>query len=269
MPSSRLSSVRGAPYRSLSLRGHRRTMSKGELDIRLEGGLELVDAERARMAALGALAVRRWAHRGAEVKAQLEERRAGLARVVRVLERAARIPGGDEVIARFRGDEARLLARVRRAVRGTPSGATLEQALAHWQGCADCVAEAGPSLVLCAGERVPQRWPWLLTLGVAAGLATAVAPFWPFGLAAGAPLVLLAAALWARGRVRQARWGLLPDQFRVHRGAETIPVPLQTLMSDGALRVEGAAVHLETPWRLRLEAADEQEALRVDRKSVV
>lgn len=157
MPSSRLSSVRGAPYRSLSLRGHRRTMSKGELDIRLEGGLELVDAERARMAALGALAVRRWAHRGAEVKAQLEERRAGLARVVRVLERAARIPGGDEVIARFRGDEARLLARVRRAVRGTPSGATLEQALAHWQGCADCVSEAGPSLVLCAGERVPQR----------------------------------------------------------------------------------------------------------------
>lgn len=34
-------------------------------------------------------------------------------------------------------------------------------------------------------------------------------------------------------------------------------------MSDGALRVEGAAVHLETPWRLRLEAADEQEAWRV------
>lgn len=233
-------------------------MEQSELDVRLEGGLALVEAEGRR---LGELALLVGSTQGAGIVRALEllaERDAERARLERVLTRAERLADGHAPGRRLEAIAGQLERRLRARVPGVPSGASLDGALAHWRRCCECRVDPGPKLVLLEGHR--RRWGGrarLLGVGaaVALGLFAAKASLL---LGAGWAALVLATGLfgWMAARRRVSSWRLLPEALHVGVGAGWFPIPIELLSAEGGLEARSDALWIGGAWRLSLPTAD-------------
>jgi hypothetical protein len=197
-----------------------------ELRLRLEGALEVLEAEMALLKRLRALATRSWELHASEVLGLIERVRASVSNRDDAVTRAQRVREAEGVLEQLEDARVGLVRRLDRVLSQTSASRVsgLDAKLAVWEELARNVGPLREGAPISEGRGFMRSREWWVTFGAMVAVTALHQPLLMF-LLAGLGVV------WRDFSLRELVWRLFDDVIELYDGEHTVRIPLSSLES--------------------------------------
>jgi hypothetical protein len=194
------------------------------LRVRLEGALEVLEAELRSLHQLRALATRRWEAHSAEVLGLLERVRASMATRDEALAKAQRVPEAERVLERLEDARVALVARLDSVLKHTAVSRVsgLAPKLAIWEELARNVGPPRDAVPLSEGRGFMRSREWWLTFGAIGAVVALHQPLLSF-------LLLGLGFVWRDFSRHEVGWRMFEDCVELFDEEYTVRIPLASV----------------------------------------
>jgi hypothetical protein len=195
-----------------------------ELRVRLEGALEVLEAEMRLLERLRGLANRRWELHASEVLGLIERIRASAATRDDAVLRAQRVHEAEALLERVEEARVGLVSRLDELLMNTSASRVsgLEAKLAVWEELARNVGPLRDVVPISEGRGFMRSREWWVTFGAMVAVTALHQPLLMF-LLAGLGFV------WRDFSLHELVWRLFDDAIELHDGEHTVRIPLSSL----------------------------------------
>jgi hypothetical protein len=228
------------------------------LRVRLEGALEVLEAEQASFTRLRALATRTWELHASELLAELERFRASASTHEDAHQRAHRVPEARRVLDSIERGRRRLTARLDSLLRDTAVARVngLEAKLAVWEELARNVGPAREGTPLSDGRGFMRSHEWWVAFGAIAAVVALEQSLLSF-------LLVALGVVWRDLSKRELTWRMFDDCVELQDGERTVRIPLASLESVSHDARDGLRLKALRDVRLHGDASLFQFALKL------